>query len=305
MRGNTMRALVPSLVVLALVGVVAVAATGSTPSSSGETRRPADALLDTFFSLMLLLFIPAAALLIYGLMQRKAIAEEVASRGYQRNGIVSFAMLVVTLGALAYWRRRQGGLEPADEIIDPLPGVQSPTGQPPERGVVQSDYEPEFAWIPVLVVLGLAAIAALAAYSSARRRKVAHGESREVAEAVASVLDDTLDDLRAENDPRRAVIAAYARLERVLAAHALARRAAETAEEYLTRILPKLEVEPRSVRRLTDLFTRAKFSPHMVDQGMKEEAIDALSTVRDELRAAEARRREQRLARMTTAVERG
>ena len=35
--------------------------------------------------------------------------------------------------------------------------------------------------------------------------------------ALADVLDETLDDLRAEADPRRAVIAAYARMERALA----------------------------------------------------------------------------------------
>jgi len=303
MRGNAVRTLIPGLVVLALVAVVAVAATGSTPSTSGGTRKPADALLDTFFSLTLLLFIPAAAILIYGLMQRKAIAAEVASRRYPRTGFVGFATLLVTLGAIGYWKRGERGLEPADEIVDPIPGVPSPTGPPPERGVVQSAYEPEFAWIPVLVVLGLAALGALAAYLSARRRKRARG-TEEVAEALAAVLEDMLDDLRAEADPRRAVIAAYARLERVLAAHGLARRAAETAEEYLARILPELDVEPRSVRRLTDLFTRAKFSPHMVDVGMKEEAIAALSTVRDELQAAEARRLEERMTSLTTASER-
>jgi hypothetical protein len=37
---------------------------------------------------------------------------------------------------------------------------------------------------------------------------------------------------------------------------------------------------------------------------MKEDAIDALATVRDELRAAEERRREKALAALDTAVER-
>ena len=46
------------------------------------------------------------------------------------------------------------------------------------------------------------------------------------------MLDETLDDLRAEADPRRAIIAAYARLERVLAANGVP-RTAETSDEYL------------------------------------------------------------------------
>ena len=62
-----------------------------------------------------------------------------------------------------------------------------------------------------------------------RRRKLARGELRHDAfsEAVSAAVDESLDDLRAEPDPRRAVIAAYARLERVLAAHGLPRFAAE------------------------------------------------------------------------------
>ena len=303
MRGNAARALVPGLVVLALVAVVTIAATGSTPSGSGDTRAPADALLDTFFSLMLLAFVPAAALLIWALMQRRQIAEEMATRRNQRRGLVTFGALILIFGPLAYWGRRDAGVEPGDEIVNPIPGVQAPSGERPERGVVQSEYEPELAWIPVLVVVGLVAVGALATYLSARRRKSAGGDEV-IAEALATVLDETLDDLRAERDPRRAVIAAYARLERVLAAHGLARRPAETAEEYLQRILPALAVEPGSVRRLTDLFARAKFSPHMVDVAMKEEAIDALSTVRDELQAAEARRLEERMRSLTAAAER-
>ena len=130
-----------------------------------------------------------------------------------------------------------------------------------------------------------------------RNRRAEAREQKALAEAIAAVLDDTLDDLRAEKDPRKAVIAAYARLERVLAAHGHARSPAEAPGEYLNRILPSLAVEPGSVQRLTDLFTRAKFSTHEVDAGMKEDAIDALSTARDELRAAEERRREEQRAR--------
>ena len=62
--------------------------------------------------------------------------------------------------------------------------------------------------------------------------------------ALADVLDETLDDLRAERDPRRAVIAAYARMERALAAYGFPRDAAEAPDEYLERILADLEVQP-------------------------------------------------------------
>jgi hypothetical protein len=41
------------------------------------------------------------------------------------------------------------------------------------------------------------------------------------------------------------------------------------------------------VRSLTQLFEYAKFSAHEIDSGMKEQAIDALEDVRDDLRREE------------------
>ena len=60
----------------------------------------------------------------------------------------------------------------------------------------------------------------------------------------------------------------------------------EAPLEYVARALRDLEVGERSVRRLTDLFERAKFSTHEIDESMRTEAIAALGRVRDELRSA-------------------
>jgi hypothetical protein len=84
------------------------------------------------------------------------------------------------------------------------------------------------------------------------------------------------------------VIAAYARMERALAASGLARTQAEAPREYLERTLPELGASAGSAKRLTALFERAKFSPHRIDAGMKEEAIAALTALRDELRGTVA-----------------
>jgi hypothetical protein len=285
MRGNAMRALAPGLLVLVLVGLVAIASTGSRPAGTDDTRKPADALLDIFFSLALVALIPAAAILIWGLMQRKEIAEGFASGRFRRTGLVAFFVVVAAIGAFGYWRLRDPRLPTSEQLQDVIIPGEAPT-RPAGESELPSAYEAEFAWIPVIVVVVLATLGLVAAHVSARRRRRRYADEDAVAHALVEVLEDTLDDLRAEVDPRKAVIAAYARLERTLAAHGSARRAAETPEEYLARILPRLAIDRRSIRRLTDLFTRAKFSQHEVDAGMKEEAIDALVQVRDELRAA-------------------
>ncbi len=299
MPGSSARALLPGIVVLALVGLVAVAATGSTERGSDETRRPSDIVLDTFFTFALLALVPAAALLVYGLMQRKAIAEEIASGKYRRSGmLVSFIVLGGAFALAWYFRSRRLAIAPNEEEDAVL---QPEVGEPrPERPDPSGSYEPEVAWIPVLVVFALLATAIGAHFVARQRRARAFdpGQSR-LAEEIADVVDESLDDLRAEPDSRRAVIAAYARLERTFAASGLARLRQETAEEHVSRILGELEVDTRLVRRLTELFTRAKFSHHAVDETMKEEAIAALAQIRDELRAAARRHAEARMQELT------
>jgi cbb3-type cytochrome oxidase subunit 3 len=294
---------VPALVVLGLVGVVAIAATGSTQTGTREVRPPSETVLDSFFTFMLVLLVVAAILVVYGLTQRKAIAEEMAKGRYRRLGFIGFTVFMLLFTLLVYVRLRDWKSPEYVDEIGEQPFPRGLPGPPEPGGGRETTYDAEFAWIPVLVLAAVIGLS-VGVWYVASRREERRGDQASAAQAVALVLDDALDDLRAEKDARRAVIAAYARLERVLAAHGLGRKPAEAPGEYLSRILPRLELERGSVRRLTELFTRAKFSAHRVDAGMKNEAIDALTTVRDELRAAEERRREKQLAALRTAVER-
>ena len=153
-------------------------------------------------------------------------------------------------------------------------------------------YEASITWVPTAVILGLVLTAVIAYFVAERRARRERTPRAELAEELAAALDDALDDLRAETDPRRAVIAAYARVERILASSGIARRPAETSDEYLVRVLRDLTIGSDAIVRLTSLFTQAKFSQHEVDTAMKEEAIDSLERVRDELRDRANERRD-------------
>ena len=106
-----------------------------------------------------------------------------------------------------------------------------------------------------------------------------------IRETLEEVLTETLDDLRREPDPRKAVIGAYSNMERTLAARGVPRHESEAPDEYLARILEVVGASGHSVRRLTRLFARARYSPHEIDLQMKEDAIDALTGLRAELAA--------------------
>jgi hypothetical protein len=274
--------------VVALLGVVAVAATGSTPSGSARTRSPSHIFVDTFFTLSIVLMAAAALLLVYGLTQRRAIAEQRALLG-RRYSLLSFLLFVLVFTTLAYIRLRTYGF--AFNRGDDTGQTGRPQTSPGDSTV--QDYHANFAWLPLLVIAALVLAAYLAWRLSRKRRLLAEHEDETVAETLAQAIDDTLEDLRRERDPRRAIIAAYARMERALAAFGIPRRRDETQQEYLGRILGGLEVDTAAIQRLTELFTQAKFSHHEVGETMKEEAIDALEQTRDELREADERRRRE------------
>ena len=286
----------PLLVVGALVLLlvaVAIASTGSVPSGSGGSRRPAERLLDVLTSLLLLVMVAGAALWLWALWISKdlPIEERVRLRAEsRRRSFISLLALVGVAAVLVHWTS-------LDESMRRRLGVFAPEGgRPPRTGSGGSGgYEPHFATAPFLVVVALLAASAGAWYLSQRARRPApRDEPDDLLPVLADVLEETLDDLRSEQDPRRAVIASYARMERALAAYGLPRGPAEAPDEYLRRILADLDVGRRASERLTMLYAWAKFSAHDVAPEMKEEAIEALVAVREELQAAEVEAAERR-----------
>jgi hypothetical protein len=143
-----------------------------------------------------------------------------------------------------------------------------------------------FRWEELVAVLGL--LIGLAVLAAATRSRLGQGaERRPAPELLAAALDESLDDLRADPDLRGAIIAAYARMETALAAAGLPRDPAEAPLEYVERTLLTLDTSAEAVRTLTDLFVWARFSQHEPEPSMRDEAVDALVAVRDELRASE------------------
>ena len=295
MKASRARLLVPTLLVLMLVGLVAVAATGSTTAGSGRTRPPATIFVNTIVSLFVVAVLAGLVLLGYGVLQWRSLVGGVATRRRRRRlELVWFLLFVTLFTFIAYLRLR------SQDFAFRRGDGASTLGPSRDAQVDDQTQDVEFAWIPVLAIVSVLALALVA------RRRLLRGageeETENVAESLAETLDDTIDDLRAHADPRRAVIAAYGRMERSLAAFGLPRRAFETSAEYLARILAELDVEHASVLRLSDLYARAKFSDHEVDVAMREEAIATLERVRDELTSADERRRSEASARIPGAA---
>lgn len=135
---------------------------------------------------------------------------------------------------------------------------------------------------PPLLIAGILLVAAGVAYvaweRSLRRRRGAPEEEDQA--PLAEAIDLSLEELRAERDPRRAVIAAYAEMEHSLALSGVPREPFETPREFLGRILARAGAAGADARTLTDLFQLARFSRHPIDERMRRDAIAALESVR-------------------------
>jgi hypothetical protein len=145
----------------------------------------------------------------------------------------------------------------------------------------------QFQWVELVVILSLLLVVAVAVVVAVKRSRPDPRRHDIAPEVLAAALDESLDDLRNDPELRRAIIAAYARMETALAAAGIPRDPAEAPLEYLERALLSLHTSAEAVRRLTDLFEWARFSHHEPEPSMRDDAVDALVAVRDELRASE------------------
>jgi Domain of unknown function (DUF4129) len=271
--------------VSALVAFVAVASRGNAPrlGEDAPAGRPPALIADYLATLALLIVPLGAVLIVWGMLQKRMAPARKggAAMGSPLARVLAFIALVgLAFWAVAHLSRNENGPR--------LPTV--PTQTAPAAGAGEDNkgpLEPRFSWLAALTLgsIGLAFAVTFLIAARHRRRGLPPGLSQQL---VQEVLEESLDDLRDEPDPRRAVIRTYARMERTFGAHGLPRRPFEAPLEYLERMLGFVEVSAHSVRRLTQLFERARFSEHEVDGQMRDEAIEALVALREELSAAPA-----------------
>jgi hypothetical protein len=113
-------------------------------------------------------------------------------------------------------------------------------------------------------------------------RHVSRGPER-LARAAELGLEEIGDLSR---DPRAAIIACYVAMERGLAhAPGAVPLASDTPSEVLARAVQHHALSADSATELVELFTEARFSPHVMNEAHREAAVQALRRVLTELRS--------------------
>jgi hypothetical protein len=268
------------VIMLAAVGRMLGPASGG-PAAGGVIRLPGavTAVIVTLFGLAVGVFLVDVLRRSLANARRGAEAEPAdepppVPTWIRRLGLV---MSIVNVIALAYlWRRAllEGGL------FAGLGGLAS--------GLTLSSAAPEsappiFNWVfgSLALAAGLGALGfALWIALGDRFGRPEEDPPEPPPTALQAAVDESLEDLRAERDSRRAIVRCYARFERVAADSGLARKPSLTPAEFMREVLRDLPMPRAAVPSLTGLFELARFSHHALGPRERDRALDALHEIR-------------------------
>ena len=276
------RLLLSGIALTALLALVAVASRAHRPGggNGASPDHPSTLVFDYLASTMVILLPIGAIICVWAYFDRRQRILR-SGGGTSWRGTLLLLAVVTPFVASAFFITRH-----VFHGQGTVPSTNPKTTRSNAKLKPQPYYRAQFRWLPGLI-LGSIAVAIGVSTGAVYVRRWRSGDDwdQEAALAVAldEVLADTLDDLRREGDPRRAVIRTYARMEKTFAAYGVSREEAETPQEYVERVLDRLQVSSFAVQRLARLFERAKFSEHQIDAGMKNDAIEALVGLRAEL----------------------
>jgi hypothetical protein len=214
---------------------------------------------------------------LYSQVVRRRDPELAVMRRKARRRLLVFVAIAIAL-EIYYLRTGHNPLSflhirnPLANVSPPPPAKGHPHAAAPGNGFATVD------WAVAGVTWLLIVAAVIVVYRRMRRTEELE-DGAAALELEDDVPDTRLARLRAEKDPRRAVIGAYALMDGLMADRALGRRRSEAPVEYLGRMTLAGYGRITALGRLTRLYARARFSTHPVDAGMQAEAVDAVEAI--------------------------
>jgi hypothetical protein len=270
----------PLLLAGLLLAAVLIGAGSATANLAGAVpQAPGSALTLLLQTLSLLLVVVCAAvvaLFVYALWP----AGPRTAQAPRPLGVVR-PLLILAVAVLVALLLVRSGVRPfGGSTASPFGGGWP---RPPAQASPGSAAGPLDWWLPLLIVGALTVGAAAVAWYVLRPRRPRPGVARGPTAPDAQLVEESLDVLQRERDPRRAVIRAYVAMETSFGARGFPRRPFEAPLEYLARVLGQLQIGSARVAALTELFELARFSHHPIGEAQRTSAIDLLRAIREEL----------------------
>lgn len=305
------RATVRVIALIVLLLAAGATTRGYLPGATPEPRRTSAAGTAESIVLAALLAVSGAIIavaVVHRARHRRARAGSVGqlSRTAGAGGRPVWRAVLIVVAVLALWlltilvlAKLGGGhrLEIPTEVPgtgDAPPGSSGAPAPPPGAapGALTGGAS-AYLWAVATLLLALIATAVVAA--RARRHAPAPPEAvvfpatpgpSTVGESLARAAELGLARIADRSrEPRAAIIACYAVMERHLGADPdIAPRAFDTPTEVLARAVEHHALPADNAARLVELFTEARFSPHLMTERHRADAVAALRLVLEELR---------------------
>jgi Domain of unknown function (DUF4129) len=176
-----------------------------------------------------------------------------------------------------------------------------PRPTPPDQTQANDGFGLDITIVMYVLLLGLLALLALLlARRLVLRRRV---RKARVESAEPELVDDEWDGATpeglarsasrglaalSEGDPRNAIVQCWTELEDAVVALGFIRDPALTSEEFTAEVLQRYALGRGEIETLGALYREARFSEHAMSERHRAAAVDALTALRDELRAAAA-----------------
>ncbi len=278
--------LLAASLVIGLAALVRMAdpAAGGLDDLTGSIRLP-----ELVTGTIVTLFALSALVFFLGLVRRmrsRLQAEEVGALGpeaarvppwmrtvMQILSLLNFVVLAYLLwrGAIPLTALLSLGLGAASAIAPTLP-QQVPVAPPVVTWT--------FGVLAIVAGLGALALALWVAFGDRLAQWWEGAVSDSPLPPLAEAVEESVEDLRAEPDARRAIIRCYARFERVAADAGVERKPWHTPMEFMREALPRLPVPRGAVPTLTGLFELARFSHRALGPRERDRALDALDLIK-------------------------
>ncbi len=293
--GQEWRLQIRAGVVIGVGLLLALAATaGPLPPASGEPGASLTVRLPDAVRTVVLALLALSAILLLAMQRPRRPTEDdpLDTRAYQPRSawavVLSLLPFLVLLAAAWYlvWNGAAGGdANPIERAFTAIAGLMDFLAR--SRKAPTSVPFFDFT-IATLVLLVTVAIFALMVLVTLGERLEKWWDGRAASVAVPRGWDEfaDLDDLRAEPDPRVAIIRAYGRFEHALADVRAPRAPWQTPAEFMRTTLARLPVPVPPVERLTALFEVARFSDRPLGAEARAAACDSLDEITTALEPA-------------------
>ncbi|MGH2808666.1 MAG: DUF4129 domain-containing protein [Actinomycetota bacterium] len=262
-------------IALAIVGMAARQGAGQA-SGDGPTVVVLPSLPRLFNLLFLIAVVLGVAVMGFLLSQRNKGPRRVKRARPKVPWWAQAIALVVILGVAMILNEALAGLIDLDAVLDLRNNVSNAVGD-----AIQYESSPFMGGI-MTAFLAVTLVGSIAWWYLMVRATMETAEGPATSETFVAAAARDLDTI---DDPRAAILACYAHLQQMVTTSGVATRRSDTPLQLLERVLEARNVDPDSITTLTQLFERARFSPHEIDESMRDRARAALEDVRIQLDA--------------------